>query len=199
MNGEIQAGKEAASLLERMEKINLITDIINTGNQTRGAVLRSRAERQGKYIEDANANFEVMKEKFSTLQKIIRSEEDAKNLRNVEQAADGYKKAMNDFLALWQKNEEIAKKRTEVGNTVTAEAREVSVAGMEGGTKRTSRLRPACFTCVASAAAAMLRPGAGPFSVAAFVLRRFLAPRAAIQRRKSFTWIMPVTPSSVSR
>ncbi len=135
MNSDIQAGKEATALLERLEKINLVTDIINIGNQTRGAVLRSRAERQAKYIEDANANFEGMKEKFTALRKTIRSEEDTKNLANVEQAAEGYKKAMNEFLALWLKNEDISKKRTEVGNTVTAEAREVSVAGMEGTTK----------------------------------------------------------------
>ncbi len=81
-----------------------------------------------------------------------------------------------------------------------------SVAGMEGGTNRTSRLRPACLTVVESAVAAILSPGGGALSgfsalsaFSAFVARRLRVPRAAIQRRKSLTWIMPVMPSSVSR
>ena len=146
MSGEIQANKDAAMLQERLDKINLIGDIISTGNLTRAAVLRSRAERQPKYIEDANANFEIIKEKSLTLRKIIRSEEDTKNLNKVEQAADGYKKAMNEFLALWLKNEDFAKKRTEVGNTVTADSREVSVSGMEGTTKISSETVAALTT-----------------------------------------------------
>lgn len=100
MSGEIQANKDAAMLQERLDKINLIGDIISTGNLTRAAGQVARAERQPKYIEDANANFEIIKEKSLTLLKIIRSEEDTKNLNKVEQAADGYKKAMNEFLAL---------------------------------------------------------------------------------------------------
>ena len=132
MANEIRDGKGAAELSERLQKITLINDIIDTGNLTRIAAWRSQAERQPKIIQDANANFEVMKEKFTALRKIIRSEEDMKNLNNIEEAAKEYKTAMNDFLARWLNNEDLAKKRGEIGNTVTAESREVSVKGMEG-------------------------------------------------------------------
>ena len=135
MRTEIQSGKDAAALTERLEKIDLISDVITIGNQTRIAAWRSQAEREPKIIQDANNNFELMKEKFATLHKTIRSEEDSKRLGNVEQAAASYKQAINEFLGLWLKNEEMAKKRTEVGDIVTGESREVAVTGMEGTTK----------------------------------------------------------------
>ncbi|MGE4560372.1 MAG: methyl-accepting chemotaxis protein [Desulfobulbus sp.] len=134
MTNEIQSGKDAASLAERLEKLQGVYEIINTVNLTRSAVLRARAERQPKIVEDVTTNFEIMKEKLDALHKLIRSEEDTKRLNNVELAVNGYRQRMNEFLALWQKNEEIAKKRTEIGNAITSESREVSGKGMEGTT-----------------------------------------------------------------
>ena len=135
MAAEIQAGKDIPALTERLAKITLINEIIDAGNLTRIAAWRSQASRDPKIIQDANSNFDVMKDKFTALRKIIRSEEDSKNLSHVEQAAGDYKAAMNDFLALWMKNEELGKSRTVIGNVVTAESREVSVKGMEGASE----------------------------------------------------------------
>ena len=135
MTTEIQAGKDAGSLAERLEKIKLISGIIDLGNLTRIAAWRSQAEREPKIIQDANANFDGMKEKLTLLHKIIRSEEDSRRVNAVEQAAAAYKQAMNEFLSLWLKNEDISKKRTEIGNSVTSESREVAVTGMEGTAK----------------------------------------------------------------
>jgi methyl-accepting chemotaxis protein len=116
---------------ERMMKITLVNDIIDVGNNTRLAAWRSQAQRAPKVIQDAYANFDVMKEKFSALRKITRSEDDIKRIESTEKAAQDYKQAMVTFLDLWLSNEEISKKRTEVGNAVVAEAREVAVAGMD--------------------------------------------------------------------
>nr|WP_320009693.1 methyl-accepting chemotaxis protein [uncultured Desulfobulbus sp.] len=132
MTAEIAAGKEIAALNERMAKITLISEIITVGNQTRIAAWRSQAERSPQIIRDANANFDLMQEKFNDLRKIIRFKEDISNLNNVEEAANRYKTAMNDFLTLWLKNVELGQQRTSIGNIVTGESREVSVKGMEG-------------------------------------------------------------------
>ncbi|MDD2463866.1 MAG: methyl-accepting chemotaxis protein [Desulfobulbus sp.] len=132
MTSDIQAGKETAGLNERMAKITLINEIITVGNQARIAAWRSQATRDPKIIQDANSYFDIMNGKFSDLRKIIHSEEDIKNLSHVEEAAGGYKQAMNDFLSLWLNNEELAKTRTAIGNSVTADSREISVKGMEG-------------------------------------------------------------------
>ena len=135
MLDEIRMGATTDQLSERLEKITLVNDIIDVGNSTRLAAWRSQAVREPKVIQDANANFEVMKEKFSLLRKITRQEEDIKRIDQTEEAAQLYKTAMNDFLGLWLKNVELSNQRAETGNIVTEESRAVSGAGMEGTTK----------------------------------------------------------------
>ena len=135
MDSEIAAGAEQAKLDERLEKITLVNDIIDVGNATRLAAWKSQAMREPKIIQDAYANFDVMKEKFSTLRKITYLEEDTKRIDNTEDAATQYKQAMVDFLDLWLKNVELGKKRGEIGASVLAQSREVAMKGMEGTTR----------------------------------------------------------------
>ncbi len=72
-----------------------------------------------------------------------------------------------------------------------------SVAGIDGGTNSTSRLRPACFTSAERSAPDSENPASDGLSLFVGFFR--LALFAVIQRMKSFTWIMPATSSSVSR
>lgn len=131
METEIAEGAYAERLNERLDKITLVNDIIDIGNATRLAAWKSQALREPKIIQDAYANFDVMKGKFTELRKITRSEDDIKRIDNTEQAAAEYKQAMVNFLDLWLENVEIGKKRTEIGDEVVGEARSVAVAGME--------------------------------------------------------------------
>ena len=131
METEIKEGVGEEKLTERMAKITLVNDIIDVGNASRIAAWRSQAEREPKIIQDAYANFDVMKDKFAALRKITRSEENIKQIDNTEQAAQEYKQAMVAFLDYWLQNVEIGKKRTVIGDNVVAQAREVAVAGME--------------------------------------------------------------------
>ena len=131
MGADIAEGLSAEKLNERMEKITIVNDIIDVGNATRVAAWQSQALREPKVIQDAYANFDVMKDKFAALRKITRSEDDIKRIDNTEQAAHDYKQAMVTFLDLWLKNVELGKKRGEIGDIVVGEARSVAVAGME--------------------------------------------------------------------
>ena len=131
METEITDGAYAEKLKERQQKINVVNDIIDVGNATRLSAWKSQALREPKIIQDAYANFDVMKAKFATLRKITRSENDIKRIDNTQQAAQDYKQAMVNFLDLWLENVEIGKKRGELGDIVVGEARAVAVAGME--------------------------------------------------------------------
>ncbi len=131
METEITEGAYADKLKERQEKITVVNDIIDVGNATRIAAWKSQALREPKVIQDAYANFDVMKGKFEALRKITRSEEDIKRIENTERAAADYKQAMVTFLDLWLQNVEVGKKRSEVGDIVVGEARGVAIAGME--------------------------------------------------------------------
>ena len=128
---DIASGSSADQLKERTEKITVVNNIIDVGNATRLAAWQSQALRDPKIIQDAYANFDVMKEKFAALRKITHTEEDIKRIENTQQAATDYKQAMVAFLDHWLQNVEIGKKRAEVGDVVLAEARTVAVTGMD--------------------------------------------------------------------
>ena len=70
MEADIAEGLSAEKLNERLEKITIVNDIIDVGNATRIAAWQSQAQREPKIIQDAYANFDVMKDKFSALRKI---------------------------------------------------------------------------------------------------------------------------------
>jgi methyl-accepting chemotaxis protein len=132
LQNEIRRMADPSALAERLEKITLVNDIIDVGNLTRIAAWRSQAQREPKIIQDASGNFSTMEEKFSALRKITRVEEDLKRIDQTEESAKQYQAAMNQFLTLWLRNEELSKERAEVGGTVTDEARNVAIAGMDG-------------------------------------------------------------------
>ena len=135
MENDIKAGKSEAELDERLEKITVVNDIIDVGNATRIAAWRSQAQREPKVIQDAYANFDVMKEKFTELRRLCKSPDDLKRIDNTEHAANQYKQAMMEFLDLWLENVELGKKRSEIGEQVLGQARDVAMKGMEGTNK----------------------------------------------------------------
>jgi methyl-accepting chemotaxis protein len=135
MENDIRDDLGEVALDERLEKITLVNDIIDVGNATRLAAWRSQAQREPKVIQDAYANFDVMKEKFAGLRKICKAADDLKRIDNTEQAANDYKQAMVTFLDLWLKNVELGKQRGEIGDKVVEEVRSVAIAGMDGTTR----------------------------------------------------------------
>ncbi len=130
-HGGPSVAHDSAKLLERLEKITLVNDIINVGNATRIACFKSQALRDPKLIEDANKNFEVMNVKLAALRRITRLKEDLERIEKTEQAANGYKKAMNDLLANWQAVQEIGKKRGEAAEVILTDAQATAKAGLE--------------------------------------------------------------------
>ncbi len=122
-------------LAERLQKISLVSQIIDLGNETRISVFKSQARRDPQIIKDANKNFDVIEQNFAELRKITSQDDDLKRIDNTMQAATAYKEAMNSYLANWLNNNELGKQRNDIGDVVVNEAREVAVAGM-GGTMR---------------------------------------------------------------
>ena len=132
MEEEIANFSTPMLLAQRLEKINLVGQIITIGNQTRVAAFKSQARRDPALIEAANANFDSMKEKFSALREITYQDDDLKKIDNTEAAADQYQTSLNDYLANWIQNRELGNKRNDIGDMVVTEARAVAVAGMDG-------------------------------------------------------------------
>ena len=122
---------DVAKKLERLEKITLVNEIIDLGNETRVACFKSQALRDPKIIESANEHFVEMKTKFDALRKITHLKEDIERIDKTEKAAQEYKTAMNDLLTNWLALQEIGKNRTAAGQAVLNEAQTVAQAGLE--------------------------------------------------------------------
>ncbi|MGA2501438.1 MAG: carbonic anhydrase, partial [Tepidisphaeraceae bacterium] len=119
-----------AKLLERLEKITLANEIVDIGNATRIACFKSQALREPKLIVEANKNFDEMKVKFDTLRKLTRIKEDLERIDKTAEAANEYKKSMNDFLANWLAAQDLSQKRAAAGDKVLKGAQETSKAGL---------------------------------------------------------------------
>ncbi len=131
MRKELAEGAAADKLQERLNKINIMNDIIDLGNATRIACFRSQALRNPEIIREADRNFKQIEQKLSDLGKITRQEADLKHIEETQAAANSYKTAMNGLLDNWLALQELAKQRNNAGENVLESAQQTAVAGMD--------------------------------------------------------------------
>ncbi|MFP4521241.1 MAG: methyl-accepting chemotaxis protein [Fibrobacterota bacterium] len=141
-----------AALKERLDKITLINDVIDIGNNIRLSAWRSQALREPSVIKDAMKLFVKLDGTFSDLRKITRQADDIRRIDLTEDAAEQYKNAMNDFLANFTTAQELNKKRNQAGDKVLAGASATAKAGIDNTTeiaeRATSALRSASTTMI---------------------------------------------------
>ena len=128
---EIGENVGADRLVERLDKITLVNDIIDLGNDTRVKNFKSQALGDPALIEAAQKNFDAMDKKFEELRAITRKDIDIKRIDETKAAAAEYKKAMSDLLTNWLALREVGEKRAKVADQVLAAARETATAGIE--------------------------------------------------------------------
>ncbi|MBI9016969.1 MAG: methyl-accepting chemotaxis protein [Phycisphaerae bacterium] len=126
-----QQAKLTTDLGERLAKINIVNDIIDTGNATRIAAFKSQALRSPQIITDAQANFKTMDDLFAQLRKITRNDVNIAQINNTKAAADQYGTAMNSLLNNWLAVQTISEKRGEVALKVLDAAQMTAKAGMD--------------------------------------------------------------------
>jgi methyl-accepting chemotaxis protein len=129
---DIKAGLSYEKLEERLRKITLVNDIIDVGNATRVACFKSQAMRDPELIEQANANFDVMAQKFSALRQITREAEDMQRIDATESAALNYKKNMNDLLSNWRDLQRLGREREAAAEIVLTQGADTAKAGIAG-------------------------------------------------------------------
>ncbi len=120
---DIATGVAADKLRERAAKITKINDII--------AAWRAQALRDPKIIEGTQEIFAKIFPLVAEARATTHTEEQLKALAKLEEAGTGYKKAMFEFLANWQKNEDLGKQRLEVGIKIQDATNTLAKAGMD--------------------------------------------------------------------
>ncbi|MCG8634599.1 MAG: methyl-accepting chemotaxis protein [Desulfobacterales bacterium] len=149
---EGQQAKLTRDMLERNEKITLVNNIVNLGNDTRIGAFKSQALRNPRVMEDALNNFPKIEEKFTALRKITRLPEDLKRIEEVKAAGDSYKQAMTDFLANWIKLQELGNKRNDAGKALINACKVTANAGMEA----TDRIATSAVDALSAASTIMI-------------------------------------------
>ena len=149
MEHEIEGSESHEKLLARMGKLNLINDVIESGNSIRIANFKFQAVGDPKFIDGAMKKFPEIGAKLEEIKSGTVLELNKRQLDEIGAAAGLYKKAMRDFLANWRSLREINKKRGKTGNNVAQLARKAVLAGME-------RAKEAATTATTALSAASL-------------------------------------------
>ncbi|MHC1744211.1 MAG: methyl-accepting chemotaxis protein [Syntrophobacteraceae bacterium] len=134
MTAEIQSGGESNRLIQRQEKIALIHELIDLGNQTRIANFKAQTLRDSRITQQAVANFQTIEQKLSTLQSATLQEGDRRELAAIEEATKGYRDAMTDPDSSYQALLESNDKRRALGQQaigITSELTETALKQMD--------------------------------------------------------------------
>jgi methyl-accepting chemotaxis protein len=136
MKSEINAGAESSELLECFAKVTVMKEIVDLGNATRIAVWKSQAERDLKFIRDAQKNFDGIEKKLDAIRSITRKEANLKQIDNIRNATTAYKSATDELTANWTVIEEFAVKRMAIVEAV----KELTKSTHDAGLKHTERI-----------------------------------------------------------
>lgn len=118
------------AMMERNEKLRLANDIINLGNDTRIKVFKAQTLRDPSIMLEGDKNFDEMEKKFEALREITQKTKNLQVIDAVEEAADGYKTSMDEFIADWQELQSLGETRDLLGNQMLEAAKTLSNAGM---------------------------------------------------------------------
>ena len=129
----------ATDMYERNEKISIINDIIDLGNDTRIQAFKAQAMRDPSVMEKGQGNFAKIGVRFADIRKITRLEADLARLDEIQKAGDGYNESMSQFLVAWHSLEEIGNTRGELGNKMISGTKVLQDAAA-GATDRISNL-----------------------------------------------------------
>ncbi len=131
MRRETYAEVGAAKLSERLEKINLINDVIDFGNATRIETWRAQAVREPQLIRTAILNFDSIDDKFVALRKITHMAEDIRQIDVVQEAGNEYKNTMQNILKLWEERNKTQEMRENEADKILSRAQMIATTGME--------------------------------------------------------------------
>ncbi|MFH2091955.1 MAG: methyl-accepting chemotaxis protein [Pseudomonadota bacterium] len=92
-----------ADLKDHQEKIRIVSELVNTGTDSRVSNFKSQATGDLKMMNDAVKAIGKAQELLNGLRKLSKAEDDLKRMDNIEFSASAYKDEMTQFLAEFKK------------------------------------------------------------------------------------------------
>jgi len=121
-------------MMERLRKITLANDVIDSGNAARIATFKSQALRNPELLVEGQKQFDVIGAKCDDLRKITRLEADRKLIDETEENGSHYEAAMQSFLKEWLALQELGKQRDQTGKEMIEASKTMADAAIAGTT-----------------------------------------------------------------
>lgn len=129
MNREIRSGNTS---LTRLQKITLINNIIDVGNEIRVNNFKAQAQRNPKILQSALDEFPEVDKYMAEIRRYTKVDADIVALNVIDEEASHYQLAMETYLENWRIREDLAQKRDEAGKTLIKACAETTEAGLKG-------------------------------------------------------------------
>jgi methyl-accepting chemotaxis protein len=127
---DVTAGLKGPAIVQRINKINDASHILELGNEIRVANFKSQALRDASHLRAVLPNFATIKDKINSLLSITTTQVNKEQLAALQKAADAYQKAVTDWLASNDELEVLAKERATTATSLGTLAETASKAGV---------------------------------------------------------------------
>ncbi|MGE4299678.1 MAG: methyl-accepting chemotaxis protein [Desulfovibrionaceae bacterium] len=128
---DIETGAAAEKLKDRLEKINMIHEVIDLGNEVQVKNFMAQSLNDSELMRQAQIHFPRINELVRAILLLTAQQSNINALNAILEQGASYKKAMQGMLAEWQKQEELNKKRNEIALEVLKTAQATATAGMD--------------------------------------------------------------------
>ena len=125
-----QQEKLSRDMLDRQNKITLVNDVIDLGNNMRIGAFKAQAMRSPAVMKTAMEHFSKVNDKLDALKAVTHSADNLKKIEAVLQAGTTYKTVMSNFLTNWTRRQELGRQRLEASVIAIAACKTMADAGM---------------------------------------------------------------------
>ena len=134
MSGEIMAGLEGDQLDLRLQRIDLVSRILDLSNQIIAARWTAQSLRDMAILAQADALFNTIDADMTALKKILDFEGDLKRLDSCRVSINAYRAAMKRMQEIWTAREELAQKQTVQADNILDLAKKLASLGLDDTT-----------------------------------------------------------------
>jgi methyl-accepting chemotaxis protein len=131
MKTDINAGASAPALLERLEKMEIIHEIITSGDAIRIANFKSQTFKSPEIAQEKMKDFDTILKYIEKVRPLLKKQENSEELAKIQTAAHEYKKTMEKVLQSWIELQDVIQHRVDAATAVRQSIIEVSGVGMD--------------------------------------------------------------------
>ena len=126
---EIGSGVEKEKVLERLNRIQLVTKIYMLGNEIRGATFKSQVNHEYSELAKLVKSFDKVLTFISALKRLTSEESNLKQLEVVERSTQLYQQSLSDLIKLYDNVDSTSNRINLAGESVAAPARNMAEDG----------------------------------------------------------------------